>query len=406
MKLERRSFLAQSVLMGLGATTVINANSKSQPLIEVCEAKPSPADALDAYKILIPQLESEILRDIVKDLVTVCQRYTKLLDELRENVNLLKNEVNKSKKTQIQSIENLIDASKEQVKFIRASVNSNIKVRTTLALINDKVEAELQDLLPKGENTLSPEASRLVNVIVRAIETSLTVQKEVEDEQKRVFSRVESLNTYTKAIDEKENIDSPEYKENINRFIEKAIESIDVATRLNSSNREKSSAKEEAQKQIAGAIAIIEDKLRPMVANKETGLDILETLLLALKGIQGWVAKLEEISSFELTLNNQTSKYVQAKMMPTETANFLVLQDALVRVIEAHCGRGSAVTVAKTISWYLCVVKGLVTFFIISNTPAGKTAALARLLRRLSLSHSCDTDIARQQLASSLARFI
>ena len=392
MKLERRRFLTQSLLVGLGTATGVFASPAKASWVRECGGNPSPADALDIYRPLISNLESEILVGLLDRVIEASVTCSKLLWDLRIKVDLLEKEVARSKKKQIQNVSSIIGVGQDEVKFTKVSADRYINTGT-LAMVNEQIKEKMADLLPPGENTLSPAAAKLVNEIVALVKASTGAQKNITEEQQKTIDEKTALNTNIMAI---------------RVAVKKATKAIDIATNSKTIPADVSSAKSEAQNQLGSAVDVLEKNLAPIVASKKGAVETFKTLVLALKCIKEWVIRLEEFSNLEIVPNNQTSLFIQTKMEKgTNSLRVPEEMSALGKVIEDNCGRGSALQIEKVVCGYLLVVIAGVKVHLIANTTEGKKDSFLGLLRGTMITNPvCDPDKAREKLASALTGFV
>ncbi len=410
MKIERRTFFAQSLLLGLGTTTVFgsspNNHKENECLADednICVAKPSPADALNTYILLIPKVRGEILSKIVVMLTTICRRYRDILDELKEKVSLLEKEIDKSKKTTTQNLKRLLDAGEKQTRFINSSTNNSSANVLAFAVINDQIQKNVDDLLPKGENTLSPKASELVNDIVKIIKDSSQIQKEIETEQRKVNKNVESLN---------DNI------EKINKLVESATRHIDTANHSKSTQSQIAEAKSITKKDVNEIIKIVERELKPLASNIEKALDMIETLILALRGVHSWVITIDQDIPFQEKSKNQNTQFIKTNFSGLYITNRKDLPRRMLieisRAIEETCGRVTMLEQAHIVTNYVELVGRQIYSDVVSCNREEIFRRILRLIKNglgyldwwLDKIVRCESETAKRNLASKLTDII
>jgi hypothetical protein len=372
---KRRDFLTRSLTGGIGLALVA-----SQPALAgedlkqaVCEAKLAPSDALAQFYSLLFNIQSENYHELIGELSEASRACTSLFNDLSRLVDALEKEVARAQKAQVQQLRDLTEIGRAHASLIRNpdGVQTSPALLTGLSLVSAQVGKTAQDLLPPGENTLSAEASRILNEIVRLVHESVPKQAHLKEVQQDVREKDELIRRETRRIED---------------VLRSARESAVVADNPLTSRGQVLAARGQAVSKITEALDSLQT-LKTRINQSKEALESLDLLVLLLEGTRQWIKEPEKIAAFRPGSSQDLSGSAQADgSQQSNHARRAGMAASLDRILAHHCPPGSSWQVAGCAT-LLGVINGL-NYFRRPSTEQ-RISAIERSLTRLSMISSC-----------------
>lgn len=348
----RRTFLRRSVIGGLALALIPGRRAAGAALSdESCSGKPAPSDALNNYYSMMLEIQSHVSFEIQNDYWTVTRGCSELFDQLKGLVGQLEKEITRSRmKAQVEQMRELTEIGRAHAKLIRASVSSaelNGLV-TGWALVGEQVGRTAQNLLPAGQNVLSPDASRILNEIVKL------VNEAIPEQQSKIAQTQERTSALTTALRGKIG--------NVENYLREASRFAVVAENRFSKPDEATKARATAAELVGKAIAEL-GELKTIVTQNcagkcGEGLVAIDDLSRLLEGTQQWIKEPEKVLAFNASRDE--SNVAMNALARRERLSYAhpVIADRLDNVLARRCPPGSSLQTALCTTLVLLPVKG------------------------------------------------
>lgn len=348
----RRSFLKGSVISGLGSSIIYTGSQTVMGADDPqCVYRLSAVEALSMFTDLLFRIQSDsftLLGRRIEAVAVDCQEQFK---KLCESVNQLAAELRKSGSTnsdiQVQQMKALAEigcSSATQLVNSPSPQGSLAAVLRSLETINKEIGLAAQQLLPEGETVLSPEATRVLRVIVTQVHQSAAIQRSIDDARKATR---ESRDLIVQSI------------QSIQRLLFDAGSEILVADEGNSVDGQNARSRAarllgEARQKLKGFIDNL--KARQLYSDKSPG----DSLLLVLDGTKQWVSDPASVgASPAISYKNDEMRFLTIRdvTQPHSGAPFISFNPAEVaELLRNFCPPDGAVHVSQVITAMTSVV--------------------------------------------------
>jgi hypothetical protein len=200
MNSKRRAFLTSAASGGLGLALTSRLEARPDPPATACQAKLSPADALESHAKFISGLRADLVFRIFRQTNEAFRECNVLLKKLTALVKDLEREILRSGRAEltnpVRQMRYLAEAGVRHGHAIKASTLGSVGhslYGLQLGYIVDTVGQDAKGLLPEGKNVLSRNATRILNEIVDLTKSSEPLRENLDKEQANANKRADEI---------------------------------------------------------------------------------------------------------------------------------------------------------------------------------------------------------------------